>query len=690
MAIQFNFEKAALNAFHQRRQEEQRRKYMADVEGHRNKVFDYNVKRHKDASEEKKAFNEAQMLLFKKFLGVGPAQQPAGGGTPPAKGVYQGPPVPAQVVAQDVSENTDPAILLGANPGSHAGNWDKRPLQGAPVPAAGGTHPDEVSNVELAQKILTNMSKKKKDSNKELNPFVGAATGVMGGESTPSVEVVNTPSVNPYLKYRDVSIYNRDSKDPLLTDADLQPVKSSFKPPSRADNNVVNPVYQGQGPPVPSLAQAMHRVGEYIDPTQMRDSRADLSGEDNKPPETDSSVGAATGVSGGVSTHPVNPYKHTYGFTEAFDKNGVNNNTENESILKQAMENGAKVSNVVKPVYQGPPVTTAEGIPSDGTNGENSPTDGSLYTKLLNNDANALLEHYGQGKPPNTQNGTENKPMLEQAMENGQEKLTPAERLEYDGEGNILRYNIKKMLEGEYLNQQINEMGINNDVPLEKLEFPNEKEPTDGSLYTRLLNNDANALLEYYGQSQDPTQNNDIGNKPILKQAMENGAAEKVRLAEEARLTEKAAGEAKKYTIKKDTTFKELLKWQQDGYKGYDDLIKEAYDDSPGEYNVGDDNWDTTVRDKYLTAAKAKTDARDALTARAKKALLTNPKTDTTSLNSPKKGGAYKLERQGKKYNVIVTKVDNENKTVTLRDTVLNKEYTTSFDKFNKYKVNIK
>jgi len=553
MAIQFNFEKAALNAFHQRRQEEQRRKYMADVEGHRNKVFDYNVKRHKDASEEKKAFNKAQMLLFKKFLGVEPDQQPTQVvAQQPTQVVAQ---QPTQVVAEDVARNTHPATLLGANPGSHAGNWwSERPLSGASVPAAGGTHPDEVSNVELAQKILTNMSKKKKDSNEELNPFVGAATGVMGGVNTPSVEVVNTPSVNPYLKYKDVSIYNRDSKDPLLTDADLQPVKSSFKPPSRADNNVVNPVYQGQGPPVPT------------------------AGKKIKPP-----------------------------------------------LLTQAVKNGAKVSNVVNPVYQGPPITTAEGIPSDGTNGENSPADGSLSTRLLNNDANALLEHYGQGKPPTTQNGTENKPILKQAMENGQEKLTPAERLEYDGEGNILRYNIKKMLEGEYLNQQINEMGINNDVPLEKLEFPNEKEPTvgnkpilkqamengaqdptqnndNGSLSTRLLNNDANALLEHYGQS-----------------------AEKAPVVEKAPVIE----DAKKYTITKDTTFKELLKWQQEGYKGYDDLIKEAYDDSPGEVNVGDDNWDTTVRDKYLTAGKAKADARDALTARAEKALLRNPETAT-------------------------------------------------------------
>jgi len=403
MAIQFNFEKAALNALYQRRQEEQRRKYMADAEGHRNKVFDYNVERHEADSKEKKAFNEAQMLLFKKFLGVEPAQEPA--------------PV--------VAENTDLTMLLGNNPGGYTGNWGDRPLQGTP--------PDKVSNVEIAQKILTDMSKKKKDSNKKLNPFVGAATGVTGGVSTPSVEVVNTPSVNPYLKYRDVSIYNRDSKDPLLTDADLQPVMTS-----------------------------------------------------------------------------------------------------------------------------------------------------------------------------------------------------EAKKLKYDEKGNILKSNAKKIhheeAKEEYLNQQINEMEINNDVPLEKLEFPDKKEfnNLDVNPYKRKT---AYGFAEAFGKKIGSA----LGNKPILKQAMENGAAEKAPVVEKAPVIE----DAKKYTITKDTSLEDLLKWQKGGHKDYDDLIKKVYDGAAKiNVAVGDitverlDRWDS-IRDEYLTAGKAKADARDALTARAEKALLKNPKTAT-------------------------------------------------------------
>tara|TARA_R110000796_G_scaffold54893_4_gene128192 strand:+ start:505 stop:2427 length:1923 start_codon:yes stop_codon:yes gene_type:complete len=51
-----------------------------------------------------------------------------------------------------------------------------------------------------------------------------------------------------------------------------------------------------------------------------------------------------------------------------------------------------------------------------------------------------------------------------------------------------------------------------------------------------------------------------------------------------------------------------------------------------------------------------------------------------------KKGKKYKIERKGKEHSVIVTNVDKENKKVTLRDTVLNKEYKTSFDKFDEYR----
>ena len=53
------------------------------------------------------------------------------------------------------------------------------------------------------------------------------------------------------------------------------------------------------------------------------------------------------------------------------------------------------------------------------------------------------------------------------------------------------------------------------------------------------------------------------------------------------------------------------------------------------------------------------------------------------ALAPAKKGKEYKIERKGKEHSVIVTNIDKENKKVTLRDTVLNKEYKTSFDKFD-------
>jgi hypothetical protein len=85
------------------------------------------------------------------------------------------------------------------------------------------------------------------------------------------------------------------------------------------------------------------------------------------------------------------------------------------------------------------------------------------------------------------------------------------------------------------------------------------------------------------------------------------------------------------------------------------------------------------VRDKYLTAGKAK--------AAEEEAAPVVEKIDTTSLNPPKKGGRHKLKRRGKNYNVIVTNVDEKNEKVTLRDTVSNKEHTTSLDTFNKYRL---
>lgn len=56
------------------------------------------------------------------------------------------------------------------------------------------------------------------------------------------------------------------------------------------------------------------------------------------------------------------------------------------------------------------------------------------------------------------------------------------------------------------------------------------------------------------------------------------------------------------------------------------------------------------------------------------------------ALAPAKKGKKYKIERKGKEHSVIVTNVDKENEKVTLRDTVLNKEYKTSFDKFDEYR----
>ena len=56
------------------------------------------------------------------------------------------------------------------------------------------------------------------------------------------------------------------------------------------------------------------------------------------------------------------------------------------------------------------------------------------------------------------------------------------------------------------------------------------------------------------------------------------------------------------------------------------------------------------------------------------------------ALAPAKKGKRYKIERKGKEHSVIVTNVDKENKKVTLRDMVLNKEYKTSFDKFDEYR----